>query len=72
MPVRMRKITSGKNKGKYVVVEPSGKRVSRGAGSKPTTRAKARARVFGQNLNTLRAEGRRGIPPAPRRRRRRR
>ena len=45
MPLRMHKITRGKDKGKYVAVEPDGTRVG-----KPTTKTKARARVQAQNI----------------------
>ena len=68
MPVSMRQIKRGKDKGKWVVVEPSGKRVGN-----PTTKARARERVFGRNLGEMTASERkrRGIAPRPRRRRRR-
>lgn len=53
MPVSMRQIKRGKDKGKWVVIEPDGTRVG-----EPTTRAKARARVQGRNLGVRRGRSR--------------
>ena len=59
MPVHMRQLTRGKDKGKWVVEDDAGKRVG-----EPTTRANARRRVSGRNLGSMSAAERRqrGIP----------
>jgi len=53
MPVRTRKIRSGKNKGKYVVVDSSGK-----VKTKAMNKKKAIARVHAENLAVRRRSGR--------------
>jgi hypothetical protein len=55
VPVRMRKITRGKDKGKYVVVEPDGTRVFPQEGG--VSREKAREVVAGRNIGTRRSAG---------------
>lgn len=59
MPVRMVQYHSGKNKGKWKVIEPDGTVVYG-----PTTRAKAREVTQGRNLGemTPAERRRRGIP----------
>lgn len=59
MPVSMRQIQRGKDKGKWVVEDEAGNRVG-----EPTTRATARRRVSGRNLGSMSAaeRRRRGIP----------
>lgn len=63
MPVHMRRIASGKHKGKYVVVEPNGRAVTG-----PLSKGRARKRVQAQNLNTMRRKGDRRAPARRRRR----
>lgn len=47
MPVRMRKITRGKNKGKFNVVDTSGKKLNK----RPLSRERARRMVTAVNIS---------------------
>ena len=52
MPVHMHMVTQGKDKGKWVVLDPDGTRIFG-----PTTRQKAREVTQGRNLGEMRGRG---------------